>query len=49
MNETLAVIHLLGHTLVVNGWKLVGYAGGLERKELLLKLEGALDSSLLDM
>ena len=27
MNETLAVIHLLGHTLVVSGWKLVGYAG----------------------
>ena len=27
MNETLAVIHLLGHTLVVTGWKLLGYAG----------------------
>ena len=27
MNETLAVLNFLGHTLVVNGWKLVGYAG----------------------
>jgi lipid-A-disaccharide synthase-like uncharacterized protein len=29
MNETLAVIPLFGKTLVVTGWKLVGYAGML--------------------
>lgn len=27
MNDQLAVVTLLGHTLVVTGWKLVGYAG----------------------
>jgi lipid-A-disaccharide synthase-like uncharacterized protein len=29
MNEKLAVITLLGHVLVITGWKLVGYAGTL--------------------
>jgi lipid-A-disaccharide synthase-like uncharacterized protein len=29
MNETLLVFHLLGHTLIVSGWKVVGYAGVL--------------------
>ena len=27
MNETLVQLALFGHTLVVTGWKLVGYAG----------------------
>lgn len=29
MNESLTVLVLLGHTLVITGWKLVGYAGTL--------------------
>lgn len=29
MNEVLVVVTLLGHTLVVTGWKLVGYSGTL--------------------
>lgn len=29
MNEVLVVVTLLGHTIVVTGWKLVGYAGTL--------------------
>ena len=29
MNEKLAVITLLGHTVAITGWKLVGYAGTL--------------------
>ncbi len=29
MNEKLVVVTLLGHTLVVTGWKLVGYSGTL--------------------
>lgn len=27
MNEVLAVVTLMGHTLVITGWKLVGYTG----------------------
>jgi len=37
------------HRVIGSDGSLTGYAGGLERRELLLKLEGALDSSLLDM
>jgi lipid-A-disaccharide synthase-like uncharacterized protein len=29
MNEILAVVTLLGHTVAITGWKLVGYAGTL--------------------
>ena len=29
MNEKLAVLTLLGHTIHITGWKLVGYAGTL--------------------
>jgi len=49
MNRNPIPIVLPCHRVVGANGSLTGYAGGLERKELLLKLEGALDSSLLDM
>ncbi|TMK78248.1 MAG: methylated-DNA--[protein]-cysteine S-methyltransferase [Actinobacteria bacterium] len=47
MNRNPIPIVLPCHRVVGANGSLVGYAGGLERKELLLKLEGALDSTLL--
>jgi methylated-DNA-[protein]-cysteine S-methyltransferase len=46
MNRNPIPIVLPCHRVVGASGSLVGYAGGLERKELLLKLEGALDSTL---
>jgi methylated-DNA-[protein]-cysteine S-methyltransferase len=42
MNRNPIPIVLPCHRVVGANGKLVGYAGGLERKELLLRLEGAL-------
>jgi methylated-DNA-[protein]-cysteine S-methyltransferase len=42
MNRNPIPIVLPCHRVVGSGGSLVGYAGGLDRKELLLKLEGAL-------
>jgi methylated-DNA-[protein]-cysteine S-methyltransferase len=42
MNRNPIPIVLPCHRVVGSSGKLVGYAGGLERKEALLKLEGAL-------
>ena len=42
MNRNPIPIVLPCHRVVGVGGKLVGYAGGLDRKELLLRLEGAL-------
>ena len=42
MNRNPIPIVLPCHRIVGAGGNLVGYAGGLERKELLLRLEGAL-------
>ena len=47
MNRNPIPIVLPCHRVVGANGSLVGYAGGLERKELLLKLEGALDQTLL--
>ena len=47
MNRNPIPIVLPCHRVVGADGSLVGYAGGLDRKELLLKLEGALDSTLL--
>jgi methylated-DNA-[protein]-cysteine S-methyltransferase len=49
MNRNPIPIVLPCHRVVGANGSLVGYGGGLERKELLLKLEGALDNTLLDM
>lgn len=43
MNRNPIPIVLPCHRVVGAGGKLVGYAGGLERKEALLRLEGALE------
>jgi methylated-DNA-[protein]-cysteine S-methyltransferase len=42
MNRNPLPIVLPCHRVVGSSGKLVGYAGGLERKERLLRLEGAL-------
>jgi methylated-DNA-[protein]-cysteine S-methyltransferase len=42
MNRNPIPIVLPCHRVVGAGGKLTGYAGGLERKELLLRLEGAI-------
>ena len=42
MNRNPVPIVLPCHRVVGAGGSLVGYAGGLERKEILLRLEGAL-------
>ena len=47
MNRNPLPIVLPCHRVVGAHGSLVGYAGGLERKELLLKLEGAIDNTLL--
>ena len=47
MNRNPIPIVLPCHRVVGANGSLVGYGGGLDRKELLLKLEGALDSTLL--
>jgi methylated-DNA-[protein]-cysteine S-methyltransferase len=47
MNRNPIPIVLPCHRVVGANGSLVGYAGGLERKELLLKLEGAIDNTLL--
>ena len=47
MNRNPIPIVLPCHRVIGANGSLVGYAGGLERKELLLKLEGALDNTLL--
>ena len=47
MNRNPIPIVLPCHRVVGANGSLTGYAGGLERKELLLKLEGALDGTLL--
>ncbi|MEP6908940.1 MAG: methylated-DNA--[protein]-cysteine S-methyltransferase [Actinomycetota bacterium] len=47
MNRNPIPIVLPCHRVVGANGSLVGYAGGLDRKELLLNLEGALDSTLL--
>ena len=47
MNRNPIPIVLPCHRVVGANGSLTGYAGGLERKELLLKLEGALDQTLL--
>ena len=47
MNRNPIPIVLPCHRVVGANGSLTGYAGGLERKELLLKLEGALDNTLL--
>jgi methylated-DNA-[protein]-cysteine S-methyltransferase len=47
MNRNPIPIVLPCHRVVGANGSLVGYAGGLDRKELLLKLEGALDNTLL--
>ena len=49
MNRNPIPIVLPCHRVVGANGSLVGYAGGLDRKELLLKLEGALGNTLLDM
>ena len=46
MNRNPIPIVLPCHRVVGSNGSLVGYAGGLERKRLLLSLEGALDDSL---
>ena len=46
MNRNPIPIVLPCHRVVGANGKLVGYAGGLERKELLLKLEGAMLDTL---
>ena len=47
MNRNPIPIVLPCHRVVGANGALVGYGGGLERKERLLKLEGALDNTLL--
>jgi len=47
MNRNPVPIVLPCHRVVGANGALVGYGGGLERKEKLLKLEGALDNTLL--
>jgi methylated-DNA-[protein]-cysteine S-methyltransferase len=47
MNRNPIPIVLPCHRVVGANGSLVGYAGGLERKERLLKLEGALDNTIL--
>ena len=47
MNRNPIPIVLPCHRVVGASGSLVGYAGGLDRKERLLKLEGALDNTLL--
>jgi methylated-DNA-[protein]-cysteine S-methyltransferase len=47
MNRNPIPIVLPCHRVVGANGSLVGYGGGLERKEQLLKLEGALDNTLL--
>jgi methylated-DNA-[protein]-cysteine S-methyltransferase len=47
MNRNPIPIVLPCHRVVGANGSLVGYAGGLDRKELLLKLEGALDNTIL--
>jgi methylated-DNA-[protein]-cysteine S-methyltransferase len=47
MNRNPIPIVLPCHRVVGANGSLVGYAGGLDRKERLLKLEGALDDTLL--
>jgi methylated-DNA-[protein]-cysteine S-methyltransferase len=46
MNRNPIPIVLPCHRVVGSNGSLVGYAGGLERKRLLLSLEGALDETL---
>ena len=46
MNRNPVPIVLPCHRVVGANGSLVGYAGGLDRKELLLKLEGALQPQL---
>jgi methylated-DNA-[protein]-cysteine S-methyltransferase len=46
MNRNPIPIVLPCHRVVGSNGSLVGYAGGLERKRLLLSLEGAVDDSL---
>jgi methylated-DNA-[protein]-cysteine S-methyltransferase len=46
MNRNPIPIVLPCHRVVGSNGSLVGYAGGLDRKRLLLSLEGALDESL---
>jgi len=46
MNRNPVPIVLPCHRVVGASGSLVGYAGGLDRKELLLKLEGALQPQL---
>jgi methylated-DNA-[protein]-cysteine S-methyltransferase len=48
MNRNPIPIVLPCHRVVGSTGKLVGYAGGLDRKEQLLRLEGALDPMLTD-
>ena len=48
MNRNPIPIVLPCHRVVGSTGKLVGYAGGLHRKEHLLRLEGALDPTLTD-
>jgi methylated-DNA-[protein]-cysteine S-methyltransferase len=47
MNRNPVPIVLPCHRVVGANGSLVGYGGGLERKEQLLKLEGAIDNTLL--
>jgi methylated-DNA-[protein]-cysteine S-methyltransferase len=47
MNRNPIPIVLPCHRVIGANGSLVGYGGGLERKERLLKLEGALDNTLL--
>jgi methylated-DNA-[protein]-cysteine S-methyltransferase len=47
MNRNPVPIVLPCHRVIGANGALVGYGGGLERKEQLLKLEGALDNTLL--
>jgi methylated-DNA-[protein]-cysteine S-methyltransferase len=47
MNRNPIPIVLPCHRVIGSNGALVGYGGGLERKEKLLKLEGALDNTLL--
>jgi methylated-DNA-[protein]-cysteine S-methyltransferase len=47
MNRNPIPIVLPCHRVVGASGSLVGYAGGLDRKETLLKLEGALDNTIL--
>jgi len=48
MNRNPVPIVLPCHRVVGANGSLTGYGGGLERKELLLKLEGALQPTLPD-